>query len=90
MLKYVVCGIRVEVMLSRAGVMVRTTETFSREKVDFRNFRPCGNFEKTDVGYLARHTPHPSRLRRDTKAPPDAFLGCVVLIYTDFEAHKFP
>ncbi len=32
--------------------MIRTTKTFSREKVDFRNFRPCGNYEKTDVGRL--------------------------------------
>lgn len=32
----------------------RTLQTFSWEKVDFRNYRPCGNFEKTDVGYWAR------------------------------------
>lgn len=41
-------------------------KTFSREKVDFRNYRPCGNFEKTDVGYMAKYDPHPSRLRRAT------------------------
>ncbi len=34
--------------------------------MDFRNCRSCGNFEKTDVGYLAGYTTHIRHATRDT------------------------